>query len=151
MRSAPCARRTIRLDALPSRGILLAFSLCRLATAHLLPGDAAAARDALARAAPLIVRYDLGSRYASTAALLAVQEQRWPAAARLLGYGRAASRASGVDAEEPAELRTRELARQQLAAQATASQIGAWMDAGEGLQTEAAYTLALAAQAPGAG
>lgn len=99
----------------------------------------------------MIVRYDLGSRYASTAALLAVQEQRWPAAARLLGYGRAASRASGVDAEEPAELRTRELARQQLAAQATASQIGAWMDAGEGLQTEAAYTLALAAQAPGAG
>lgn len=133
-----------RLDALPSRGIFLAFSLGSLATAHLLRADAAAARESLARAAPLIVRYDLGSRYASTAASLAAQERRWSTAALLLGYGRAASRVSGVDAEEPAELKARAQAMQQLAAHATTGQITAWMETGAALETEAAYGLALA-------
>lgn len=132
-----------RLDALPTRGIFLAFSLGSLATAHLFRSDAAAAREALARAAPLIVRYDLGSRYAATAACLAAQERRWPAVAMLLGYGQAASSVSGVDAEEPAELRARARAMQELAANATAAQVAAWMAAGAALETEAAYALAL--------
>jgi hypothetical protein len=132
-----------RLDALPTRGIFLAFSLGSLATAHLFRSDAGAAREALARAAPLIVRYDLGSRYAATAACLAAQERRWPAVAMLLGYGQAASSVSGVDAEEPAELRARARAMQELAANATAAEADAWMVAGSALETEAAYALAL--------
>ena len=132
-----------RLDALPTRGIFLAFALGSLATAHLFRSDAQAAREALTRAAPLIVRYDLGSRYAATAACLAAQEQRWSAVAMLLGYGQAASRVSGVDAEEPAELRARAHALQALAEQATAAQVAAWRVAGAALATEAAYALVL--------
>ena len=132
-----------RLDALPTRGIFLAFSLGSLATALLFRSDTQAAREALTRAAPLIVRYDLGSRYAATAACLAAQERRWSSAAMLLGYGQAASSVSGVDAEEPAELRARSRVMQHLAANATAAQVAAWMAAGSAMETEAAYALAL--------
>lgn len=141
----PTLQRTAqRLAELPSKGIFLAFALGSLATAHLLRGETAAARQALAQAAALIVRYGLGSRYAATAAWLAAQEGRWPVVAQLLGYGRAAGLASGVDAEEPVELVARRCAVQRLAAQASAEAIDHWMRAGAVLGAEAAYRLALA-------
>lgn len=132
-----------RLQAEPTRGIFLAFCLGSLATAELLRGDAAAARTALARAAPLILRFGLGSRYAATAAWLAAQEGRWPAAARLLGYGRAAATASGVDAEEPAEIAVRQRAGAALAAAVGDAALDAGMRDGAALGAEAAYQLAL--------
>lgn len=136
-----------RLELLPSKGVFLAFSLGSLATAHLLQSDTAAAREALARAAPLITRYDLGSRYAATAAWLATQEARWQATAQLLGYGRAAAASSGVDAEEPAEITARTRASACLAGNASAADIDDWMRAGALMSTHSAYQLALDSQA----
>lgn len=132
-----------RLGDLPSRGIFLAFARGSLATAHLLRGETAAARAALADAASLIVRYELGSRYAATAAWLAAQEGRWPVVAQLLAYGRAAAATSGVDAEEPAEITARHCATQGLTAHAAADDIENWMRAGTLLDAGEAYRLAL--------
>ncbi|MEK8053158.1 winged helix-turn-helix domain-containing protein [Ideonella sp. DXS22W] len=132
-----------RLDAQPVRGIFLAFALGSLATALLLRGDTAAARAALARAAPLIVRYDLGFRYAATAAGLAAAEQRWFSAARLMGYGESARRASGVDAEEPAELRVRARTDAALQARPEATALASARGAGRLLDTAGAFGVAL--------
>jgi predicted ATPase/DNA-binding winged helix-turn-helix (wHTH) protein len=120
------------------------FALASLATALLFKSEAAAARDALATAVPLIVRYDLGARYAATAALLAVKEERPTAAARLLGYGDAAFVAHDVDAHDPAELKARNLALEWLRSVATAGEIEQWMREGAQFSTEEAYGLALA-------
>jgi hypothetical protein len=121
------------------------YALGSLATALLFKADTAAAREALARAAPLIVRFDLGARYAATAALLAAQEDRMQAAARLLGYGDAAFVAHDLDAYLPAELRARELTMQRLSASARDSDIEEWKRRGASLTVEEAYRLALAA------
>ncbi len=120
------------------------YALASLATALLFKSEAAAAREALIMAAPLIVRYDLGARYAATAALLAAQEGRLPAAAQLLGYGDAAFDAHGVDAHDPAELRARDLTAQRLAASATEAEINRWKREGASLTVEEAYRLAIA-------
>lgn len=132
-----------RLDAQPTRGIFLGFCLGSLATVHLLRGDTAAACQALARAAPLVVRYDLGSRYAATAAWLAAQESRWADAARLLGYGRHAAARSGVDAEEPAEVTARQRVHEALARRFPAAQLDDWQADTAMLSTADAYRLAL--------
>jgi hypothetical protein len=120
------------------------YSLGSLATALLFKPDTAAAREALTTAAPLIVRFDLGARYAATAALLAAQEDRMQAAARLLGYGDAAFVAHDLDAYVPAELRARELTMQRLAAGADMKDIEGWKRSGASLTVEEAYRLALA-------
>jgi predicted ATPase/DNA-binding winged helix-turn-helix (wHTH) protein len=133
-----------RLAAEPTQGIFLAFCLGSLATAELLRGSPGAARVALGQAAPLIGHYNIGSRYADTAAWLAATEGRWIAAARLLGYSRAAAAASGVDAEEPAEVMARERAQAALAAARPSAFLSSWVDDGAALSTEAAYRLALA-------
>jgi hypothetical protein len=129
----------------PSRDKLFyMYSLGSLATALLFKPDTAAAREALTMAAPLIVRFDLGFRYAATAALLAAQEGRLQAAARLLGYGEAAFVAHGLDAHRPTELRARELTLQRLSACANANDIENWKSTGATLTVEEAYRLALA-------
>ena len=120
------------------------YSLGSLATALLFKPDTAAARAALTTAVPLIVRFDLGARYAATAALLAAQEERMQAAARLLGYGEAAFVAHDLEAYVPAELRARELTLQRLSASAIANDIGNWKSTGAKLTVEEAYRLALA-------
>ncbi len=132
-----------RLSVLPSRGIFLAFSYGSLATAHLFKSHVAAARAALAKAAPLIARYDIGARYAATAAWLAAHEGRWPAAAQLLGYGQAAALACGVDAEQPAEVVARQRVAYCLAENVGKADIQAWLHSGRTLTTEAAYQIAL--------
>jgi predicted ATPase/DNA-binding winged helix-turn-helix (wHTH) protein len=133
-----------RLQAQPTRGVFLAFCLGSLATALLLRGDLAAAREALAQAAPLIVRYQLGSRYAATAAWLALREDRVQDAAQLLGYGQAAALAAGVDAEEPAEVAVRKRVQAALAERLDAAEIEALQLIGSTLGTEVAYRRALA-------
>lgn len=140
----------LRLEAAPTHGIFLAFCLGTLATAHLLRGDVPAARAALARTAPLIAHFDLGSRYAGTAAWLAIEEGRWQAATCLLGYYSRAAETSGVDAEEPAEVSARERVASALAGHADASSIAAWMLEGRTLSTMAAYELALGHDSPAA-
>ncbi|MBP6898650.1 MAG: helix-turn-helix transcriptional regulator [Burkholderiaceae bacterium] len=136
-----------RLDAQPVRGIFLAFAQGSLATALLLRGEWVAARTALQRAAPLIERYDLGFRYAATAARLAAAESRWEHAAQLLGYGQATARAAGVDAEEPAELRVRAQVEAALQQRPEAARLAAAREAGQWLDTGAAFRLALASSA----
>lgn len=145
---ATLQRTAARLEAQPVRGIFLAFALGSLATALLLRGDGPAARQALVRAAPLITRYDLGFRYAATAAGLAAAEQRWTDAARLIGYGASAAQASGVDAEEPVEVRVRAQTEAALAGRPEVAALAAARRAGHLLDTAAAYRLALAAPAP---
>ncbi len=135
-----------RLDTEPTRGIFLAFCLGSLATAELLRGDQVAARQALQRAAPLVLRFGLGSRYAGTAAGLAAQERRWRDAACLLGYRRAAAQASGVDAEEPAEVVLRASVVTALHAELGAAATERWQQEGSALTAEAAYACALATQ-----
>jgi hypothetical protein len=120
------------------------YSLGSLATALLFKPDTAAAREALTTAAPLVVRFDLGFRYAATAALLAAQEGRLQVAARLLGYGDAAFVAHGLDAHRPTELRARDLTMQRLAASADQNVIEEWKRSGASLTVEEAYRLALA-------
>lgn len=120
------------------------YAVGSLATALLFKAEPVAARQALARAAPLIVRYDLGFRYAATAALLAAHEGRWEAAAQLLGYGAAAAAAHGVDADRPTEVMAREHALQRLAAHARPDELEAWKHQGSFLSIEEAYRLALA-------
>jgi len=132
-----------RLAVLPSRGIFLAFSFGSLAAAHLLKSNVTAAREALSKAAPLIVRYDIGTRYAATAAWLAAQEGRWPVAAQLLGYGQAAALACGVDAEQPAEVVARQRVNAGLAANVGNADVKAWLQSGAALTTDAAYQLVL--------
>ncbi len=119
------------------------FALGSLATALLFDSQPSAAREALEKAAPLIVRYDLGARYAATAALLAAQEGRMAAAAQLLGYGDAAFDAHGVDAPDPSELRARDLAVRCMAASANQSDIEMCKRMGSSLAVEEAYRLAL--------
>ena len=138
------AETAARLDAQPVRGLFLGFCLGSQATVQLQAGDPAAARAALARAAPLIVRYDLGSRYAATAAWLAMAEGRWAAAARLLAYGRHAAARSGVDAEEPAEVTARQRVQEALDQRFPAEQLADWAGDGPMLSTADAYRLALA-------
>lgn len=115
-----------------------------LATALLFKSDTAAARVALAIAAPLIVRMDHGFRYAGTAALLAVQEGRAEVAARLLGYGEADFVAHGKDSHDPVEIKAHGLAVQWLGEVAEQRAIDEWMRLGASLTTEEAYRLALA-------
>jgi hypothetical protein len=98
----------------------------------------------LAQAAPLIVRYGIGFRYAATAALLAAHEGRWKASAQLLGYGAAAAAAHGVDADRPTEVMARDHALQRLAAHAGPDEVEAWKRQGSSLSVEEAYRLALA-------
>lgn len=119
------------------------YAVGTLASALLFKGDPAAARNALAQAAPLIVRYDLGFRYAATAALLAAHERRWEASAQLLGYGAAAAAAHGVDADRPTEVMARDQALQLLASHARPGEIEAWKHQGSSLPVEEAYRLAL--------
>jgi predicted ATPase/DNA-binding winged helix-turn-helix (wHTH) protein len=119
------------------------YALASLATALLFKSQTAAARKALETAAPLIVRYDLGARYAATAALLAAQEGRIAAAAQLLGYGDAAFDAHGVDAPDPSELRARDLAVRCMAASASQNDIELCKRMGASLAVEQAYGLAL--------
>ena len=119
------------------------YAVGTLASALLFKGDPVAARHALAQAAPLIVRYDLGFRYAATAALLAAQEGRWEASAQLLGYGAAAAAAHGVDAVRPTEVMARDQALQLLASHARPGEIEAWKHQGSSLLVEEAYRLAL--------
>jgi hypothetical protein len=119
------------------------YAVGTLATALLFKADPASARQALAQAVPLIVRYGLGFRYAATAALLATHEQRWEAAAQLLGYGAAAAAAHGVGADRPTEVMARDQALQRLAAHARPDQIEAWKRQGGSLSVEEAYRLAL--------
>jgi hypothetical protein len=120
------------------------YALGSLATALLFKSQTAAARDELTTAAPLIVRYDLGARYAATAALLAAQEGRIQAAARLLGYGESTFAAHELDAHDPAERRARDLTLQRLAASAYQNDVEEWMRSGALITTEDAYRLALA-------
>lgn len=133
-----------KLEAQPTRGIFLAFCRGSLATALLLRGELPAAREALVRAAPLIVRYQLGSRYAATAALLAQLEERLTDAAQLLGYGSAAAAAAGVDAEEPVEVAARARVQAALAGRFDATELESLQQLGATLGTEAAYRRALA-------
>ena len=119
------------------------YAFGTLASALLFKGDPAAARQALAQAAPLVVRYDLGFRYAATAALLAAHEGRWEASAQLLGYGAAAAAAHGVDADRPTEVMARDQALQLLASHARPGDIEAWKHQGSSLTVEEAYRLAL--------
>jgi hypothetical protein len=136
-------REMARLLA-PSRDKLFyMYTLASLATALLFKSETAAARERLTTAAPLIVRYDLGARYAATAALLAAQEGRIHAAARLLGYGESAFAAHELDAHDPADRRARELTLQWLAS-ADLNEIGEWMAMAASLTVEDAYRLALA-------
>ena len=129
----------------PSRDKLFyMYTLASLATALLFKSEPAAAREALTAAAPLIVRYDLGARYAATAALLAAQEGRIHAAAQLLGYGESAFAAHELDAHDPAERRARDLALQHLTGSADQSDIEEWMRMGSPLAVEDAYRIALA-------
>jgi hypothetical protein len=120
------------------------YAVGTLATALLFKADPAGARQALAQAAPLIVRYGLGFRYAATAALLAAHEGRWEASAQLLGYGAAAAAAHGVDAERPAEVMARDQALQRLAAHARPDELETLKHQGSSLSVEEAYRLALA-------
>jgi hypothetical protein len=119
------------------------YALASQATALLFKSEISAARETLSMAAPLIVRYDLGSRYAA-AALLSAQEGRGSAAAQLLGYGKAAAAAHGIDADDPAEVRAREQTLQRLAAHLRPDEIEQWQRAGALLSVEDAYRLALA-------
>lgn len=121
------------------------YAVASLATAMLFESYSAGAREALTLAAPLIVGHDLGARYAATAALLAAQEGRLPAAARLLGYGDAAFAAHQLPSHDPAELRARKLALQRLAASAEPGSVDQWQREGAALTVEEAYRLALAA------
>jgi hypothetical protein len=120
------------------------YAVGSLATALLFKADPVAARQALAHAAPLIVRYGLGFRYAATAALLAAHEERWEVSAQLLGYGAAAAAAHGVDADRPTEVMARDQALQRLAAHARPDEVEAWKRQGGSLSVEEAYRLALA-------
>jgi predicted ATPase/DNA-binding winged helix-turn-helix (wHTH) protein len=120
------------------------YAVGTLATALLFRADPVAARQALAQAVPLIVRYGLGFRYAATAALLAAHEGRWEASAQLLGYGAAAAAAHGVDAHRPTEVMARDQALQRLAAHARPDELEAWRRQGSSLSVEDAYRLALA-------
>lgn len=119
------------------------YAVGTLATALLFKADPAGARQALARAVPLIVRYGLGFRYAATAALLAAHEGRWKASAQLLGYGAAAAAAHGVDADRPTEVMARDHALQRLAAHSGPDEVEAWKHQGSSLSIEEAYRLAL--------
>ena len=131
-----------RRYALPFKGVNLAMAMGTLATAELCNGETAAARVTLADAAPWIVRYEIGVRYAATAALMAVVEGRWHAAAQLLGYADAeAQQATGFS--EPAENLARERALQRLRANATQELIAAWQVEGAALDAAGAYRLAL--------
>jgi predicted ATPase/DNA-binding winged helix-turn-helix (wHTH) protein len=120
------------------------YAVGTLATALLFKADPAGARQALAQAVPLIVRYGLGFRYAATAALLAAHERRWKASAQLLGYGAAAAAAHGVDADRPTEVMARDHALQRLAAHARPDELETWKHQGSSLSIEEAYRLALA-------
>ena len=120
------------------------YALAELATALLFKTDAAAAREALTAARPLIVRYDVGANFAATAAFLAAQEGRWADAAQLLGFGAAAAAEHGIDADDPADVRAREQTLRRLAAQLQPDEIEQWQRAGASLSVEEAYRLALA-------
>ena len=120
------------------------YAVGSLATALLFKADPAGARQALAQAAPLIVRYGIGFRYAATAALLAAHEGRWRASAQLLGYGAAAAAAHGFEADRPTEVMARDQALQRLAAHAGPDEVEAWKRQGSSLSIEEAYRLALA-------
>jgi len=124
------------------------YALGSLATALLFKSDPVAAREVLAQAVPLIVRFDLGARYAATAALLAAHEGRWAVSAQVLGYGAAAAATHGFDADHPAEIRAREEALQLLGAHARPDEIEAWTRRGASLSVEEAYQLALAVVPP---
>ncbi len=119
------------------------YAVGSLATALLFKADPAGARQALAQAVPLIVRYGIGFRYAATAALLAAHEGRWKASAQLLGYGAAAAAAHGFDADRPTEVMARDHALQRLAAHAGPDEVEAWKHQGSSLSIEEAYRLAL--------
>ncbi len=133
-----------RLAAINCKGIYPALTLGTLATANLCKPDAVAARAALSEAAPAIVLYNLGFRFAATAALLAASEGRYFDAAQLLGYGEAAAATHEIEVE-PVEAMARERALQLLAVKAMRDDIEAAKKSGAGLSTEAAYRLALAA------
>jgi hypothetical protein len=98
------------------------------------------------RAAPLIVRFDIGSRYASTAAGLALKEGRWRAAAQLLGYSEAATLRAGMDAEEPAEMFLRERAVAALYEEQDAKTLEHLKQQGKALSTDQAYRLTLSSE-----
>jgi hypothetical protein len=126
--------------------LFYAFAQAGLATALLFRSEPLAAREALAQAAPLLVQYDLGWQYATTAALLAAQERRWRAAGRLLGYGEASSAAHGVDADDPVAILTRNRALQLLSAHLRNDEIDALARRGALLSLDEAYRLALATE-----
>ena len=106
----------------------------------LLKGDAAAARDTFVRVVPLILRYDMGFKYAHRAALLAVLEGEAERAARLIGYGDAAMTARGEHTLEPHEIPVRERVIEYLRSQVPDwSRVEGWMREGATLNDRDAY------------
>ena len=116
-----------------------------MTTSLLFKNDVGAAREAFVVAAPLILRYDLGFRYADTAALLAALEGRMDTAARMLGYSDAAFAAHADDARDPNEATARGKVMQRLSETQPAADIERWMREGMRLSDEDAYRLALSA------
>jgi predicted ATPase len=139
-------RETVRRrSAQQFRGMYLALALGSLATAELCEGELDAARAHLAEAAPLLVRFEIGGRYAATAALLAASEGRWAAAAQLLGFGEAAAAAHPSSRNEPTERIAGERAHVLLAANLSTEAIAAATAEGAALTAAQAYARALAA------
>jgi predicted ATPase len=139
-------RETVRRrSAQQFRGMYLALALGSLATAELCQGEIEAARAHLAEAAPLLVRFEIGGRYAATAALLAASEGRWAAAAQLLGFGEAAAAAHPSSRNEPTERIAAERAQALLAANLSTDAIAAATAEGTALTAAQAYARALAA------
>lgn len=90
------------------------FALGGLTTASLFNGDSTTARDALTKATPLILHYDLGYRYAYTSALLAALENRLEPAVRMIGYGDNAHATHGRNAPDQNEATARARVTQRL-------------------------------------
>jgi predicted ATPase/DNA-binding winged helix-turn-helix (wHTH) protein len=122
------------------------LALGGLATALLMKDDIAAARDTLAMAVPLLVRYDVAHRYTDACALLAARLERDVEAGRLLGYSEAAM-AARDEGRDPGQAVARERALA-LLAHVAGEALARWMR--EGAQARDADLLAWILATPGA-
>lgn len=134
-----------RLLAEPVHSVFAAFALGSLSTAFVLQGQPEKAREALQRAEPLILQFDLGYRYAGTAAALAAAEGRLEVAAELLGFAEAEAQRSGVDAVEPAEIAVTAQARTAVDAGLSAAERSAAERQGARWSADEAYARVLQA------
>lgn len=134
-----------RLLAEPVHSVFAAFALGSLSTAFVMQGQPEKAREALQRAEPLILQFDLGYRYAGTAAALAAAEGRLELAAELLGFAEAEAQRSGVDAVEPAEIAVTARTRSAVEAGLTPADRGAAAHRGARWTVDEAYARVLQA------